>query len=148
MQGANCVRAQQHRPSHLVRALVQARNIPLPPEQLDPEDLCAAHLAAITESALQALTRGPNPNGRAVNYNALPEALYEDIFPHAWDLELSDDALARMQNVAGVYSKGRGPRAGETFAGDAEAKKAEVTDAMREAAHVFLYESYEALEQL
>ena len=148
VQNANCVRAQSRHPSHLVRALVQRRGIQVPAEQLDPEDLCAAHLAGITESALHALTEGPNPYGTAVNYNKLPQKLYEEIFPDDWELEISTDALERMQAVAGVYSKGRGPMTGQAFEGDSEEKEEEATDAVREAAEMFLSESYQALEQL
>ena len=147
-QGANCYRAQSHRPSRLVRDLVQRRNIQVPAEQMDPEDLCAAHLAAITESALTALTEGPNPYGSAVNYDSLPQKLYDEIFPEDWELEITTDALERMQAVAGVYSKGRGPKTGQAFEGDSQEKEEEATEAMREAAQMFMFESYQALEQL
>ena len=148
VQNANCVRAQARHPSRLVRALVQRRGIQVPAEKLDPEDLCAAHLASITESALHALTEGPNPYGTAVNYNKLPQKLYEEIFPDDWELEITMEALERMQAVAGVYSKARGPMTGQAFEGDSEEKEEEATDAMHEAAEVFLSESYQALEQL
>lgn len=147
VRSANCVRAQQHHPSRLVRALVQRRNIPYKVEDLDPEDLCAAHLAAITESAVEGLTNGQNPYGKAVNYRDLPDRLYQEIFPHEWDLTITPDALMRMQKVAGVYSKGRGNMAGK-FEGDVEEKESEATTAMREAAQMFLFESYEILEKL
>lgn len=147
MQAANCV-AQQRRPSHLVRSIVQARNIAVRAEELDPEDLCAAHLAGITETAVWALTEGPNPNGSAVNYRDLPSRLWEDILPNAWDLPVTPEAVERMQEVSGVYSKGRGPAAHAEFEGDSKAKDATASDAMREAAQVFLDESYQRLEQL
>ena len=144
---ANCVN-QQRRPSHLVRSIIQARNIRVPAEELDPEDLCAAHLAGITETAVWALTEGPNPNGIAVNYSDLPRRLWEDILPNAWDLKVTPEAVERMQTVSGVYSKGRGQSAHQEFEGDSKAKDATASDATREAAKVFLYESYQRLEQL
>jgi hypothetical protein len=147
VQNANCVRGQRH-PTPLVKRVVADRpHISVSAKELDPEDFCAAHLAGITETAVAALTDGPNPNGQAVNYRDMPARLYDEVFPQDWGLEVTPKALERMKAVAGVYSKGRGAAAG-SFTGDNAEKEAEATDAMRQAATVFLKESYDKLEAL
>jgi hypothetical protein len=147
IHNANCVQGQR-RPTHLVQEIVAKRpQIKVHAQDLDPEDFCAAHLAGITETAVAALTDGPNPNGQAVNYRDMPARLYDEVFPQDWGLDVTPEALERMKTVAGVYSKGRGAAAG-SFTGDNAEKEAEATDAMREAAAVFLKDSYDKLEAL
>ena len=153
VHAANCVRAQAHRPSRLVRQLVHRRRQGTSVDALPPESLCAAHLAAITETAVTALRNDP-VHGTAVNYHQLPHRLYDDLLPHHFGVPITTAALARMQAVAGVYSKGgRGhqqqqQKKNQAFTSDAQQKKAQATVAMQEAAQQFLQESYEQLEVL
>jgi hypothetical protein len=147
VRAANCVRAQAHRPTPLVRDLVERHGVSERVEDLPPEHLCAAHLAGITETAVASLDETASM-GRPVNYDQLPQFLYDTLLPHHFGLTVSPDALERMQNVAGVYSKGRGQKQGEAFEGDAEEKAHQVTAAMREASETFLQESYHQLEAM
>jgi hypothetical protein len=114
--------------------------------QVDPIDYCAAHLASITESALQGLHSHPH-TGRAVNYQRLPEALWDDLLPNHWHLPVSASALQQMQITSGQYSKGRQEKKGD-FQGDSEHKAAIASPSLKRAAHEILESSFQELERL
>lgn len=124
---ANCVRRERYSPSPAVRSILTyhgfikaaavSRNAAPLSNSVSPYHICAAHLASICESALQAF---PNPKanrhhqesttaaslGRAINYHSLPEILWEQVLP-SWQIPVDDKALQKMKDTAGQYSKGR-----------------------------------------
>lgn len=136
---ANCVRGRS-RPGRLVERLVHAHDQSRV-EQLSGEDYCAAHLASITETAVERL----NDRGIPVNYKDLPGVFWERILPSIYGRALTNEEIARMQDVSSQYSKGRGKRAGE-FTGDSEQKEKTASEAVRAAAAAFLASSFAKLE--
>jgi hypothetical protein len=117
--------------------------------QLEPEHYCAAHLASITETVVEHLT----VMGRPINYKDLPEAYYEDIFPHLLGKPLSTPQLTDMKLVAALYSKHRGgashgsvAKDGLTFTSDSAQKERLASEAVRQAAKIYLTPSYQKLE--
>jgi hypothetical protein len=104
-----------------------------------PEDYCAAHLASITDAAVEALQ--DDPYAVPLNYVDLPERLYEEIIPGILKMPVGPSELHRIEQVAGQYSKG-----GHTFTSDSDKKSATASQAVKDAAVMFLEESYEALE--
>lgn len=110
------------------------------------EDVCAAHLAAFTESVAESLT----DYGTPVNYRDMPDILFDTVFPQ-WtpDLPITEEELARMRETAGVYSKsGKDKGAPAHFAGDSEQKEHMASDAVKEAAAHYMEASYQQLEAL
>ena len=144
---ANCVHAQERKvqPSAITNIVKKyatgagRKN----PRNLSSEDYCAAHLATLTESVVNKFT----DKGIPVNYEDLPDALYHDIFPNALRLTVDETALANMQAVAALYSKGHGDEAQE-FQQDSETKDKAASPKIRDAAETFLSSSYAALEAL
>ncbi|KAL3940825.1 MAG: hypothetical protein SGARI_000826 [Bacillariaceae sp.] len=108
--------------------------------ELEGEQYCAAHLASLTESAVK------NLNGMAipVNYEKLPNMMWEKIMPKVFGRPLSQKEIDNMESVSHEYSKGRGSRAGE-FKGDSEKKVQAASTEVKEAAEEFLKESYDTL---
>ena len=141
-RNANCVRQQRNGPPAAVERIVRHVDPKLKARKLIPEDYCAAHLASLTETVVQ----HSDPRGIPVNYERLPEALYEDILP--WlGLPVTDVHLKRMKLVATAYSKGRDGQAG-AFVEDSAAKEQAASDAVKQAAATYLQESYEELEKM
>jgi hypothetical protein len=105
-----------------------------------PSQYCAAHLASLTESAVNNL----NDMAIPVNYDHLPSILWEKIMPKLFGRPLSQQEINNLETVSHDYSKGRGRRAGE-FKGDSEEKAHAASDAIKEAAEEFLQESYDTL---
>lgn len=83
--------------------------------------------------------------GVAVNYASLPDILYEDILPNAWDISVSEEERENIIKISGVYSKGRGNRAGEWHE-DSEKKEERASPEVHKAADVFLQSSYDLLQ--
>ena len=138
---ANCVRGRG-RPNQLVTELAHAKDLRV--RELTDEQFCAAHLGTITESAVDAMQRQPHL-GTPVNYVQLPDILYKDILPNKFGVKLSQEEIDNIVQISGVYSKGTGGRSGE-FKSDSEAKEHSATTEVKEAAHLFMDESYAILE--
>jgi len=142
-RNANCVRQQRSGPPAAVERIVRRHNSKSSARKLITEDYCAAHLASLTETVVQ---QHSDKQAIPVNYERLPEALYEDILP--WlGLHVSDVHLKRMKLVATAYSKGRDGQAG-AFVEDSAAKEQAASDAVKQAAATYLQESYEELEKM
>jgi hypothetical protein len=108
--------------------------------ELKPAQYCAAHLATLTESAVNSL----NDMAIPVNYDKLPDMLWETIMPKIFGRPLTQKEIDNMEAVSHEYSKGRGQRAGE-FKGDSEQKVQAASDVIKEAADEFLQESFDKL---
>jgi hypothetical protein len=138
---ANCVRMRV-RPNRIIENLVADKG--LVAKELTDDEYCAAHLATITESAVDAMQRSPHL-GTPVNYNQLPDILFTDILPKKFGVALSETEIDNIKKISGVYSKGTGGRQGE-FKDDSETKEHLATDEVRVATRLFLDESYKTLE--
>ena len=109
-------------------------------QELQPSQYCAAHLASLTESAVDSL----NDMAIPVNYDQLPNILWEKIMPKIFGRSLTQKEIDNMEAVSHDYSKGRGQRAGE-FKGDSEEKAQAASDEVKQAANEFLRESFDKL---
>lgn len=136
---ANCLRSKRA-PTPEILNVLRSHGVQ-DPRHMPPEDFCAAHLAAITESAVSNLS----PTGIPVNYAALPDVLYTEILPKIFGRPLSAVEVDNIQQISQTYSKGRGSKH-RTFTGDSAQKEQSATPAVQQAAQNFLTESYNQLE--
>lgn len=114
-------------------------------ESMGPHEYCAAHLATLTETAVEHIHHSSGL-GRPVNYANLPHILYEQILP-AWGVDVSETEKENIEKVSGVYSKGRGDKKGEWHE-DSEKKEAMASPEVQEASKIFLQWSYDQLEKM
>jgi hypothetical protein len=141
---ANCVRPRYQK-NTLVSNLVH-RHVHKKVSELSDEEYCAAHLATLTEAAVDALQTEPR-RGRAVNYETLPDSLFQDILPNHFGIPLSDEEINNIRQISSVYSKGVGGRQGE-FQSDSAKKEKMASPEVRDAVKLFLDESFQTLQQL
>lgn len=139
MQHAKCVYTQNHNPPDDIIAIAERHGRKA--KQMPKEEYCAAHLAAITESAVNAL----NDYAIPINYDGLIEFLYTKALPRIWGRPLTSQEISNIQKVSQTYSKGRGKKHTE-FQGDSEQKDKAASEQVRDAAALILKESYDALE--
>ena len=152
MRDANCVRPQQGRPAAAVERLVEKYGDAENDERggggargLIPQDFCAAHLASLTESAVEHM----NEYGTPVNYVDLPHILYDDILPNRWGVPTTEVEIHRIQQVSTQYSKqGRQQVTGKEFKSDSEHKEKMASPEVRAAAQRYLQPSFEALQRM
>ena len=104
---------------------------------LRPEDYCAKVLASICTAAFQHFGDG----GRLVSYPELPEVVSEYLLKF-FSLNYSEDEIARLH--AATKRDAKNP--GTTFQSDSQKKRDKATEAIRDAAHSWLYPIYEDLE--
>ena len=162
-KAANCVRPRSKPPTVVSDLLLRTNHNA---HDVTDEEYCAAHLvspthfcvsviyccslllclqATLTESALAAMERAP-AMGTVVNYEDLPQVLYEHVLPERWNIPVSDEEMQRIQKVAGLYSKGTMGRHG-MFHSDSKRKEQAASYKVRDAAETFLRESYNRLER-
>lgn len=139
-QHANCVHQQHHGAPAIVSQISYERD-GRAPEDLEPEEYCAAHLASITETAVKFLH---HPHIIPVNYGDLPDRLY-NILPQRLSVPISPTQKQFMKDTAAQYSKGRGNKHGG-FTEDSAKKEAMANQITKNAAEKFLRDSYLALE--
>jgi hypothetical protein len=104
------------------------------------EDYFARVLAAICAAALR---ESPAGGGLALNYDALPQALWTNVLPHFGVAPASDEVDA-MARAAGFDAKSPGA----PFAPDAEAKRRATTPRIEAAVQRHLAAVYAQLEAL
>jgi hypothetical protein len=109
---------------------------------LQRAEYCASHLAMLTESAVNSLNDVAIP----VNYDQLPDILWEKIMPSIFGRPLTQMEIDNLESISHEYSKGRGNRAGE-FKGDSEQKERAASEEVRAAAKEFLQESFDTLNE-
>lgn len=81
----------------------------------------------------------------AVNYKDLPDILYQQVLPNHFNIAVSEEEKDNILKISGVYSKGRGNRAGEWHE-DSERKEERASPEIHKAADLFLQRSYELLQ--
>jgi hypothetical protein len=64
---------------------------------------CAAHLAVINRIALELYRE--RPGGMLVDYSGLVETLKHEVIPNHFGFAIDEDAIARIDEVGGTYSK-------------------------------------------
>eukprot|EP00980_Cylindrotheca_fusiformis_P026952 scaffold18138_cov128-Cylindrotheca_fusiformis.AAC.18 len=140
MTRAKCVYSQTHHPPDDIQAIAyrHGRTAATMPK----EEYCAAHLAAIVESAVSAL----NDYAIPINYDGLIEFLYTHALPRIWGRPLTSTEVGNIQAVSQTYSKGRGAKYKE-FQGDSEQKNKAASEGVKNAAALILKESYDTLEK-
>lgn len=116
------------------------------------EQYCAANLASLTNTAVSVLQQSAS-RGRAVNYERLPDILWQDLLPNHFHYDVSVAQIARMQEQAREYSKGVLGKVSKlnkigTFHGDIQQKDQVASREIKAAAQHALQESYEQLEVL
>jgi len=109
-----------------------------------PAGYCAAHLASITDAAVEALQ--DDMLATPLNYADLPERFYEEVLPFTLKLPVGPAELHQIEQVAAQYSKGADPKKAGAFVADSETKNEMASQDVKDAAVTFLEESYEALE--
>merc|ERR1712032_427364 len=107
--------------------------------KLKPSEYCAAHLAMLTESAVNSL----NDMAVPAPYDQLPSMMWEKIMPKIFGRPLMQSEIDNLEDISKSYSKGgsRKDKQGE-FKSDSKQKEENAPDALREAAKEFLKESY------
>jgi hypothetical protein len=108
--------------------------------KMPAEEYCARVLARFCEGALAHATDG---RGLLVNYEQLPDAVIGSIASH-FRAEFSSDELSRMN--AATQFDAKTPRL--NFEPDTERKRAEASDAVQEAAAVWVLPIYDKLEMI
>jgi hypothetical protein len=124
--------------------VIEKAGVPL--EQMNQIQYCAAHLAGLSLSAIQEHTR--THRGRFVNYNQMPDIVWDDIFPNYFNIPLSNKEVGRMEKTALYYSKGRGKQADKGWKDDSMKKQATAARPVTKAADVFLKDVYNEMESL
>ncbi|CAB9496093.1 HSPB (Heat shock 27kDa) associated protein 1 [Seminavis robusta] len=160
-RSANCLRSL-HNPPHILQRIAERKGYnaggrpandddegegaqPQGGRKLSAEEFCAAHLATLTETAVEQIANS-NGLGMAVNYVSLPKIMYEQVLPK-WGVTPSQQEIDNILEVSGHYSKGRGKQAGEWHE-DSEAKEEMATTEIQDASKIFLQESYDLLEEV
>lgn len=137
---ANCVRS--HSRSEMVTRFVARSGYN--PSDLDDEEWCAIHLATLCESAIKNLNDADGL-GMAVNYHKdLVHDFLDTVFPKHFKVSLDQEAIDRVIEVSGTYSKNRGKKG--DFKADSEEKEKKATDGIREASSLFLEPSFHILQ--
>jgi len=138
---------------------------------LDHIQYCAAHLAGLSLAALnehdrtatattatttttaqenqQLQLQQQHRGGRFVEYNQLPERLWEEILPNHFGVNpLPKEAIANMQAITGVYSKGRGVKANKEWTEDSTRKQQTASSEVTDAADLFVADVYRRMNEL
>ena len=80
-----------------------------------------------------------------VEYQQLPDILWEKIMPRIFGRELEDFEINNMKEISGVYSKGTNRGKQGEFVSDSEQKEKRASEEVRQAAKKFLTESFDQL---
>ena len=134
-----CLRARRSPPPATIDVLgvataSQASRVP-------PESYCAAHLAMLTNAALDA--DAASSRGLLVDYASMPGALEAYVFPKHFELALSVDDAQRTHAASGVYSKARGGAKAGAWSSDNARKEKAATEAIKGAADTYLKPTFE-----
>jgi hypothetical protein len=133
---AKCGRNTKDPPVQVLDILRSKGYSPSELTSMGKEFACAATLASYSEAALVAKERAPRM-GTLVHYPDLPDILVEDTFPNTFGLLIDDEQRLRIRSIATMYSKASNGRA-RPYVDDSNNKEHKATDAIREAANLFL----------
>lgn len=107
-------------------------------------DFCAAQLASFAEAGAKAVQQDPL-RSHVVNYNRLPDALWEEVLPPILGVEsVTPKQLERLRATAVLYSK----RRIKNHEGDSEQESVVASPEIQHASAVYLQNSYQTLEKL
>ena len=111
---------------------------------------CAAHLAGLSLSAVQEHQRSGRRKGRFVNYNQLPDAMWESLLPEEFGVTVNKRHIENMQRIAGVYSKGRQgiDNANEEWKEDSTRKLSAASQPVLDAAELLMRRVFDQMESL
>eukprot|EP00978_Attheya_sp_CCMP212_P006505 scaffold14942_cov47-Attheya_sp.AAC.8 len=143
-RGAVCMRSYKS-PKTLLTSIVQTHLPSKPVSSLSEEEFCAAHLASLCQAAIQA--HEATGTGRMVNYADMPNVLMDSIFPNYFGVPVGAEQRQRIETVCGVYSKGRGAKAG-VWKDDSALKEQNASPLVKAACDTLLQPSYDALQKL
>lgn len=101
--------------------------------------------ASLCDAAIR--QREQTGKGRFVNYNTLPESLWESIAPDHFGLQLSKTSIARMKDISGVYSKGRTDNSSKWVEDKDAEKKKLINEKQQAAARDILQPFYNEMEK-
>mmetsp|Transcript_1417 Transcript_1417/g.3943 ORF Transcript_1417/g.3943 Transcript_1417/m.3943 type:complete len:514 (-) Transcript_1417:162-1703(-) len=109
------------------------------PSDLTKQEYCAAHLAGLAESALTEYERAASKGkGRFVNYNQLPDIMWDSVLPNHFHVPKDEINISAMQRMSQSYSKARGRTAVTAWKGDSERKRETATQEVRLAVQTFM----------
>lgn len=149
----------QRSPPKVTRGIVQ-QSFNRPAEQVTSVEYCAAHLASLSSSAVTAMQEHDNARmGTPINYQSLPDVLWEEVLPHKWNLPVDQASIDRMRAMSQDYSKGgaAGQRrkeqrqhlqSGTGAKDDSEEKEKAATPEVRQAVELALQPTFQALQAL
>ena len=112
--------------------------------------------ASLSESAIQHFQAAQTLSKRHrqtphffVNYNQLPDVLWDHVLP-TLDIQLNGKDIPKLERVAAVYTQGRKQKTskGAVFTGDNQHKQQNVPPEIETAANTFMKETYMRLEWL
>lgn len=138
---AVCLRSRKHPPS-ILSELVSKEGREL--DSLSIAEYCAVHLASICEAALREYDA--SGRGRFVNYNQLPDILWDSILPDHFHLEpLHAHQLSRMKEVAALDARGN---ATVVFQQDSARKHEISSEEIHQAVNTFLKPLYSRMQEI
>ncbi len=97
-------------------------------------------------SALNEYHNQSSAVGHFINYQQLPDILWESVLPNILKIPLDSEDVERMKRVAGVYSKGRFEV--QSWEQDSQKKRKEAPLAVQSAATEYMGDAYERLQQV
>ena len=89
--------------------------------------------------------RNLNEMAIPVEYQQLPDILWEKIMPRIFGRPLEEFEIDNMKKISGVYSKGTNRGKQGEFKSDSEQKEKKASEEVRKAAKMFLTESFNQL---
>lgn len=120
-------------------------------------EYCAAHLAGLSLSAVREYDRQENEGGgdrdvaggRFVGYDQMPGVVWGEVLPDHFGINpMPRDAVPRMEELAGVYSKGRGPKANKEWNEDSTRKQETAGPEVIAASELFASKVYRRMSKL
>lgn len=85
--------------------------------------------------------------GIFVNYNQLPDIMWEDLLPNKYNVPVDDTMIQRMKDISQNYSKSRN-RNDVSFEDDREKKQKNASPAVIKAAETYAGDVYQKLQAL
>jgi hypothetical protein len=86
--------------------------------------------------------------GHFVNYNQLPDIMWDKVMPRDFGVPVGKEMITNMQQIAGVYSKGRGHKADQEWEEDSTKKQSTASEKVIDAANFWLGDTFEKMEAL
>lgn len=125
-----------------------------PFEELTPIQYCAAHVGGLALAAVNEYDRSINDSsrttmGRFVEYTQMPDIVWKDILPNHFGVKsMPQDAITKMEKIAGTYSKGRGAQNQKEWEEDSTAKQLSATPAVIQASNLMVSKVYKRMKEL